>query len=138
MEDQLNKRQVKVLWCSVTLIVIQLLYPPWRFALRMPPRLTLFVDAEYSFIFKPPKPTKPKVETPKPAEIFKPKEKTMNVLDINFSEKESRKSTKYFHGYDENKWIAEVNFNRLIIPVLIVLIIGFSLIISLKSKSERT
>ena len=90
--------------------------------MRRPPVITLFVDAGYSFVFSPPT---PKVEAPRSfKEIAK--------------QQASGKSSDYFHGYDKDEWIAEIKFNELIIPISIVLLIGLSLIFSLKSNLKKT
>jgi hypothetical protein len=100
----MNRKQYIVLWVAVSVIVLMVLYPPWRFRMSVPfvPQIAAQVPTyqrgPYALIFKGPK-------------IWRYKIEDFDVM-----------------GQPEIDWV------RLILPIFIVSLVASALFITLREK----
>lgn len=107
----MNKKQKIVLWSCIFALVVVLIFPPWNFVYRTPPRGPKYSDAGYSFIFVPP--------------------------PVPVTSRSSDGREEYYLGEYPTGWNAEINYSRLVIPIVIVLLIGAGLMVSFRSNSQE-
>ena len=107
-ENTMNRRQLKVMWVAIGIVGLMCLFPPWVFRVGVQSQLAglnLSAPGPYRLIFLGP----PDIPTdPQNSERFK--------------------------NADRNIWNAEVDWARLLLPIMVTAIISSGLIITFRGR----
>ena len=108
----MNKRQTEVLLLGIATLVLVLLYPPWVFEFTAPPRGPKYADAGFSILFSPP--------------------------PVPITSRSGDGKEEYFLGEYRRSWVSRINYQRLLAPIaIVVLICGGLLAASRESKGQK-
>ena len=109
----MNKRQLVTLWSGIAVLVLILIIPPWKFTFYAPKQIYIEIPGSYAFILTPP--------------------------EVPVTEMSRIDTSSYFHGLDRDKWSVKIDLQRMLLPVIpvVVLISIYFVIKSYKSGRNR-
>jgi hypothetical protein len=106
----MNKKQVVALWCCIAVLMAILMFPPWRFVIQEGPGEKVYIYGGHSFVFSPP--------------------------PVPITEYSADGKIGYFLERDSRVWNAEINYSRLLLPTLIVVLVCGGLLVSFRSVRQ--
>ena len=105
----MNQKQLRVLWAGVVIIVLMALFPPWKYVIPIQGRSGKEKAGPYRSVFSPP-------EIPV-------------TSHSSYGEEE-------FDGSMRRRWIVQIDWERLVLPVGAVGLLTFALTLTFRVRDS--
>ena len=93
----MNRLQMIVLFSGFCIIVLLFCVPPWKFTFYAPKQIYIEIPGSYAFILTPP--------------------------EVPVTEMSRIDTSSYFHGLDRDKWSVKIDLQRMLLPVIPVVVL---------------
>jgi len=110
-ELKVNKKQILILWSGISMVVLMLLIPPWKFTYRSGFGASMEYPGPYTILFSPP--------------------------SVPVTETSETSDWQGFHGRGVDAWTAKINFTILGLQIAITLIIILGLLVTCKDRNPN-
>ena len=111
----MNPKQLKTLWVSIGIIVVMLAFPPWQYRYRFE-KVERRLAGPYRFV------------------VLGVAEVPVTSIEEVYEGEEVKYEREYFRELPWFRWTAEVDWVRLVLPILIVAIVSAGLMATFRSR----